>query len=129
MCMIDGGELAELWIESTAKARKPHKCCECGRTIQPGEVYHKVFGVQRGDPFRGKWCAHCDVAKTWLWDNCGGSMLTMVEEDIREHVGEYQRMDLARLSVGMRICWQRIRREGLMPIPKLPAPIKLGDAR
>jgi hypothetical protein len=129
MCMIDGGDLAECWAESVVHARKHHKCCECNRTIQPGELYHKVFGKQDGDIFHDKWCAHCDVAKTWLWNNCGGSMLTMVEEDIHEHVSEYRRIDLARLDVGMRRGWKRIRRTGLMPIPKLPRPIKLGDAR
>jgi hypothetical protein len=129
MCMIDGGDRAELWTESTAKARKPHQCCECGRTIQPGEIYHKVFGVQDRDPFSGKWCAHCDVAKNWLWKNCGGSLLSGVEEDIHEHVHEYRRMDLARLDVGMRRLWKRFKGDGLLPIPRLPAPIKLGDAR
>jgi hypothetical protein len=127
--MIEGGERAELWTESTMTARKPHKCCECHRTIKPGETYHRVFGKQDGDRFFDKWCTHCDVAKQWLWTNCGGSMLTMIEEDIHEHVNEYRRMDLARLDVGMRRGWKRVRREGLMPIPKLPRPIELGDAR
>ena len=128
MCMIDGGERAEVWCESTSKARKPHNCGECGRTIQQGEVYHKVWGKQDGEAFTGKWCAHCNVAKDWLWENCGGSLLTMIEEDIDEHVREYKRMDLARLAVGIHRNWQRFR-GGLMPIPKLPRPIKLGDAR
>lgn len=128
MCMIDDGERAEVWCESTAKARKPHTCEECGRTIQRGETYHKVWGKQEGDTFTGKWCTHCNVAKDWLWENCGGSLLTCIEEDIDEHVREYKRMDLARLAVGMHRDWQRFH-GGLMPIPKLPAPIKLGDAR
>lgn len=128
MCMIDGGDRAEVWVESTQKARKEHRCGECGRTISPGEVYHKVFGVQDGDPFSGKWCSHCNVAKDWLWENCGGSILGMIEEDIREHVEEYSRMDIARLAVGMGRDWQRFH-GGLMPLPKLPRPLKLGDSR
>lgn len=29
-------EYATVWSEKRIKCRKPHKCCECGVTIQPG---------------------------------------------------------------------------------------------
>ena len=128
MCMIDGGERAELWCESTARARKAQKCCECGRAINAGEIYHRVFGKQEGDTFNHKWCAHCDIAKQWLWENCGGHLCETIQEDIEQHVEEYPRFDLARLVVAMRRDWRKFR-GGLMPIPKLPRPLKLGDAR
>lgn len=135
MCMIDGGERAELWQESKQRARKMHKCCECGRDIHPGETYWKVFGIQDGDAFSDKWCAHCNVAKEWLWKNCGGSMLTMVIEDCQEHVHDYRDADfapaLARVCVGARRHWtvRRGARAGqLMPVPMLPGPIQIRES-
>jgi ribosomal protein L34E len=44
------------------KARKEHKCNECGKFIQAGEVYHRLFGMaERGDPPYGiRICAACE---------------------------------------------------------------------
>lgn len=132
MCMIDDCCRAELWSESRAKARKEHRCGECGRTIKRGETYCKVFGVQDGDPFAGKWCAHCNVAKNWLWTNCGGSLLGAVIEDCESHVQEYGRLAdcipaLARICVGARRKWTVRRGPSigqLMPIPEQPAKLE-----
>ena len=41
------------------KARKDHKCCACGRIIQPGEEYERVFGVWDADPGTFKTCNDC----------------------------------------------------------------------
>ncbi len=129
MCMIDDGDRAQLWSESTRRARKEHKCCECGRTIHIGEKYCVVFGKQDGDTFFDKWCGHCDVAKDWLWTNCSGSILTCVIEDIRSHVEDYRGQAacvprLQRIVVGAGRFWKigRGARKGqLMALPKLPA--------
>lgn len=129
MCMIDDDAKAQLWTESKQKARKLHKCGECGRGISPGETYWKVFGVHDGDAFSGKWCGHCNVAKEWLWENCSGSILTLVIEDIEHHVEDY-RGDAAcvprlhRIVLGAKRHWlvKRGPRAGqLMPLPKPPA--------
>lgn len=128
--MIEGcDERAHVWHESLQRARKTHKCGECNRTIAPGENYWRVWAINIDGPFKGKWCEHCNVGKEWLWKNCGGSLLSGVEEDIHEHVEEYRRMDLARLDVGMRRQWRRFKRTGLLPVPALPRPLQLGDAR
>jgi len=47
--------LSETW----PKARKAHKCCECGRTIQPGEKYMCISGIWDGRPSRFKTCTEC----------------------------------------------------------------------
>lgn len=128
MCMIDSGERYDVYSAETRKAAKPHKCDECHREIAKGETYRLTKGMYDRLWSTNKVCAHCMVVVQWLGDNCGGYMDGGVFEDIVEHVEEYRRMDLARVAVGMRHKWKRIRREGQMPIPKLPRPIKLGDA-
>jgi hypothetical protein len=128
--MIEGcDERAHVWHESQQRAKKPHKCGECGRAIAVGELYWRVWAVSSDGPFKGKWCEHCNIAKRWLWVNCGGSLLAGVAEDIHEHVEEYRRPDLARLDVGMRRRWRAFRREGLLPVPRMPKPLELGEAR
>lgn len=130
MCMIEGcDERAHVWHESRQKARKPRKCGECVRDIGIGETYWRVWAISVDGPFSGVWCEHCNVAKDWLWTNCGGGLLGGFEEDIAQHVEEYHRMDLARLDVGMRRKWRRFKSAGLLPLPRLPRPIGLGDAR
>lgn len=133
MCMIEGcDERASVWRESTQKACKQHVCGECHRHIEPGEVYHRVWAVSSDGPFDGKWCAHCDVAKEWLWKNCGGSLLCGVMEDISDHVQEYRGeavcvARLKRIEIGARRKWrvERGMRKGqLMPIPQLPAALE-----
>ena len=45
--------------EAFPKARKQHKCCECGRFIQPGETYQRLSGIWDHEPARFKTCAEC----------------------------------------------------------------------
>ena len=39
---------ADVYRSSTPRARKPHRCGECGGPIEPGEKYEYVFGVWDG---------------------------------------------------------------------------------
>jgi hypothetical protein len=41
------------------KAKKEHRCCECGRTIRSGETYEYVWGVWDGSAGTYKTCSHC----------------------------------------------------------------------
>ena len=41
------------------KARKEHKCFECGGVIQKGEKYEKIEGVWDGNFYRFKTCNDC----------------------------------------------------------------------
>ena len=52
-------ELPQVYTELWPKARKPHKCCECGGKIQPGEKYRKITGIWGGKPDTFKQCADC----------------------------------------------------------------------
>lgn len=56
--MID--EMAECTKETTPKARKTHKCCECRGFIEKGEVYHKCTGIWSGEPITYKTCSDCE---------------------------------------------------------------------
>lgn len=129
MCMADGADMAEFFRSTKQKARKAHQCDECRRTIEPGETYERHFGIYEGESFTGKTCAHCAVLVDWLTENCGGVLYHAVIEDVEEHVRDYRRMDLARLVVAAKNDWRSVRRKVRLPIPALPRPIKLGDAR
>ena len=52
-------EMPSFFHEETRKARKYHTCCECRRTIQPGERYEHVWGVWEDTPDTHKTCQHC----------------------------------------------------------------------
>lgn len=41
------------------KARVSHKCCECGKTIEPGELYQYSSGIWDSEPCRYKQCSNC----------------------------------------------------------------------
>jgi hypothetical protein len=130
MCRVDMlDERASVWNETYRKARKDYRCGECGRGIAAGERYVYLWAIGTDGPFTARWCLQCDVAKEWLWQNCGGSIITEVAEDIEEHVQEYERMDLARLAVGMRRKWRRFKAPGLIPPMSLPKPIAVGEHR
>ena len=47
--------------ERHVRARKVHRCCECGRAIQPGERYQKVIGVWDGRFDQFCRCSHCEA--------------------------------------------------------------------
>lgn len=56
--------------DSMRKARRSHRCDECGRVIQPSEVYHRQAEVQDEFVFALKNCARCHVY--WLaWYDIG----------------------------------------------------------
>jgi hypothetical protein len=59
MCSLDDYETPDLYSQRTVKAKKEHKCSECGYTIQPGEQYEYVFGVWGGVPNTYKTCMRC----------------------------------------------------------------------
>lgn len=52
------------------KARKQHRCCECGVAIAPGETYWHYRGITDGDVHSQNTCDKCeelrnDVIATW----------------------------------------------------------------
>lgn len=66
MCSCDY-ELPEFYEQETLRARKPHKCVECGRIIQAGETYEYVRGKWDGDFLQFHTCTHClAVREAWM---------------------------------------------------------------
>lgn len=63
MCNIGDGEAPTLYNETKPKARKQHKCCECGATIEPGETYQRIEGMWEGDFRTFKTCSFCDATR------------------------------------------------------------------
>lgn len=57
-------EYAEVCICDKPKARKEHRCCECGGIIGIGEIYHRYHGVFDGSGFTYKMCPECDQLRT-----------------------------------------------------------------
>ena len=52
-------ESLEFSTKETRKARKQHRCVECRREIQPGEIYEHVYGKWEGEVCVFKTCSHC----------------------------------------------------------------------
>ncbi|RLJ20013.1 hypothetical protein DJ031_06805 [bacterium endosymbiont of Escarpia laminata] len=48
-----------MYFKSTPKARKEHKCYECGGTIKPGEMYERVRAKWDGEMMVIKTCQDC----------------------------------------------------------------------
>lgn len=64
-------------------ARKPHRCCECRGTIQPGERYERVSGKSDGDVWTVKSCGRCaEIRDAFV---CGA----WVFGELWEHIEEY----------------------------------------
>ncbi len=122
MCRFYDGDDGPEWLSETRHvARKEHRCCECGRVIQPRERYERATGLwDRKEGLQTyKTCPHCLVARGWLQAECGGWLFGEVCEDLREHFydgGMDDRYWLGRVVVGMRLRWQGKR--GLMPVPR-----------
>ena len=53
-------EMPQAYSMATPKARKKHKCCECGGVIAAGEKYNRHSGVWDGTPAAYKVCVDCD---------------------------------------------------------------------
>lgn len=73
---------SEILKEKTVKAKRKYKCCECGETIQAGELHEYVFGVDDG-PFHFRTCADCVAIKKLFF--CYGWVYTMVLDDLLNH--------------------------------------------
>jgi hypothetical protein len=75
----------EFYTEAMRTARKPHRCCECQRTIQPGERYEHAAGKGHGDRvFTAKTCAECSAIRDALV--CGSWVFEQLWEAIEESV-------------------------------------------
>lgn len=115
MCMIDDGDTPRVHSSRMVKARKEHKCDECGRTICKGEPYEYTFIVM-DSASEYHTCQHCLVGCKWLSDTCDGYILGGVKGDLYEHAVDYDLLPLAIFYDCMRKKWHD--EDGsMMPIP------------
>jgi len=109
------------------RSKKDRQCHECRRPISAGEHYWNAAGLYDSQWDTSVVCEHCHVACEWLSKNCGSWLFHGVFEDIEEHTQEYRNMGLVRLLAGMKRKWVRFHKPGLLPVPRLPKPLALGD--
>lgn len=57
-------ETPEAFNSITRKARKSHKCCECGSEIAKGGQYQYSSGIWNGEPGSYKQCLNCHEIMT-----------------------------------------------------------------
>lgn len=120
MCMAGDEDYWEFFAEGWRRARKPHPCGECRRTIDPGESYMRSVGKINGDMSCYKVCAQCRAAAQWLATVCEGWLFDCVEEDLRNHVvgdeRELRTRPLTRLCRWMDADWRT--RDGQLRTPE-----------
>ena len=108
--MIDDCEPWTFYNESDRRARKTHRCCECHRTIEPGETYKHIVGKQDSDWSAFNTCAHCQSVTRWLSFACEGWIIGLAEEDLGNHITgdekEVRSLPLVRLARWMGADWR-----------------------
>lgn len=61
-------ELPRCYTVKYPKARKQHRCCECGGIIEKGEVYELYSGIW-DEPQTFKTCSECKSEKQRVFDS------------------------------------------------------------
>lgn len=95
-------EAPSFYVREDRRARKTHRCSECGADILPGEQYEHVRGKWDGDIGTYRACTRCTAVRDWVrahvpclcWTH--GNML----EDSIEEVGMHYRADAPGLWFG-----------------------------
>lgn len=92
-CCYTGGdvELPALITITMRKARKEHKCYECGDTILPGDLYENVRGLWDGAWSEYKTCRVCTAIRRdfccdgfiygTLWETLHECLVDLSEDD------------------------------------------------
>lgn len=108
MCQVDYADPMEPYSRENRKARKEHKCSECGKVIKPGENYVYHTGKCEGDWLEFKHCEGCTWAAQWLTHVCNGFVFWQVLEDLEEHIRDFSVYEggLGRRILGMRKKWK-----------------------
>lgn len=97
MCTCDLEDTCDFSTTDTMKARKPHRCYECGDAIQPGDRYVRVAGKWEGDFATFTRCLTCSAWMQALFaaqkHACGcsgvefGGLWSSIREFTEEHLG------------------------------------------
>ena len=85
-CVYSGGDndYTEAYVAHNRKARKDHRCYECGELIKRGEIYEEVTGIWDGRPDRFRTCRACLSVREALFCKswCHGG----IWEDLYNHI-------------------------------------------
>ena len=85
-CCIDSyDDGPEFSTQQLQRARKPHQCCECHKTILAGSLYERVSGVWDGQFQTYKTCARCANIRNDYFPY--GWYYTRLVEDFRDCFG------------------------------------------
>lgn len=106
MCMIDDAEMSDLVDRQTCRARKAHRCGNCGRPIEPGETHEVATHLFDGSWSRVRSCAQCVAARQWLWEMCGGWLDGGVALDLEQHADDELSPALWRLAIACNRGWR-----------------------
>lgn len=87
--MCDG--YVEAWSESRPKARKDHKCHECGDVIPKGTHYLYATYIWEGEPHTYKCCDRCVAVKKHMEEH-----ITNLNKNVKQ---PWQKMDMC-ISIG-----------------------------
>lgn len=88
VCMTaDYDGSTEFCRESTHRARKEYRCCECRDVIAVGAKYEYVSGKFEGEFYTLKTCLLCVEIRHAFY--CGGWMLETLWDDMREQMFEH----------------------------------------
>jgi len=71
VCIFSGyeGEANDFMSDEVRRARKPYRCCECGRNIAVGEKHEYARGASGGDFWAERTCLICsEIRKAFCCD-------------------------------------------------------------
>lgn len=89
-------EMPECFTHKQPRARRPHKCCECGGRIQVGETYHRMSGVWDGEPSVYKVCPECEILRADVDKDLSGTQEATGYGGLWESVDESQDLGLVK---------------------------------
>lgn len=92
-------DILQCYSEVMRKARKKHRCCECCRDIQPGEVYTACVGLCDHGWCTNKVCTDCWSVVVAYFHN--GIVFESMWEYLNEHIRECVPYTAFRLHPGL----------------------------
>lgn len=89
-CSCEDAERFDILSQKDVRARKPHRCYECGKAIAPGETYDRIVGVCCGEMETMRTCRFCAGVRADLvsmhYCVMFGGVWELVEQIEREEV-------------------------------------------
>lgn len=87
-CDIDGAP--SVFRQKMQKARKQHKCLECKKIIEIGELYEYTFGIWEGDADSFHTCEDCSDLRDSMEAMGFCPTYGELKDEHKEYISEYQ---------------------------------------